>query len=316
MNRAIRLGTLTLALALALTAPAAARQERPDQIETLEVIVPITALDKNGRWVPGLKRENFRVYEDGKEQPITGFESPSRLPLNVAVLMDTSSSVRRKLKFQQESAVDFVLSVIKKRDDRALFATFDSQVVLRTDFTRDTEELNRAIYAAKAGGNTRMFDAVYRVAEEKMTLLPGQSRGVIIIITDGADTESDHTLEEAIEMAQRANVTVFGISTRNYSDINAGLVKGSVDKELDRLCVETGGRTFLPYQRLELARAFQGISETLTKQYILYYEPQNKAADGGFRRIKVELTGVDGKVDLRFKKGYYAQSPDRDVVPR
>jgi Ca-activated chloride channel homolog len=324
MNRATRWGTTALALSLAMLSPPAATA-RPEplqdevpagQIGRTEVVVPVSVFGKDGKWVSGLTRANFRIYEDGKEQTIAEFESPTQLPLQVAVLMDTSSSVKRKLKFQQDAAYSFVTSVIRKSGDRALYATFDSQVSLRTDFTRNTTELTRAIDASKAGGNTRMFDAVYRVCEEKMMDLPGQSRGVLVVISDGVDTESDRSLEEAIEMAQRANVTIFGISTRNYSDINAGIAKGSVDKELDRLCVDTGGRTFLPYERIELERAFQGISETLTKQYVIFYEPQNTARDGKFRRIKVEVTGFDGKADVRAKKGYYAPSQNSDVVPR
>ena len=319
MNRAIRLGTLLFAL-LALSYPHVASitlaQDRGDEIGRTEVVVPISVFDKKGKWVAGLRRENFRIYEEGVEQTITDFESPSQLPLQVAVLMDTRSSVKRKLKFQQDSAIDFVLSVVAKSNDRALFATFDSNVQLRTDFTRDTGDLNRAILAAKAGGDTKLFDAVYRVCEEKMMLLPGDTRGIIIVITDGADTDSDHTLEQAIEMAQRANVTVFGVSTRNYTDISAGTTKNSVDKELDRLCSDTGGRTFLPYQRLELALAFKDITENLTKQYIIYYEPKNEAKDGKFRRIYVDLVNVDGSADIKAKKGYFAPKPGADVVPR
>ena len=117
-------------------------------------------------------------------------------------------------------------------------------------------------------------------------------------------------------MAQRTNVTIFAISTRNYSDVNAGTVRGSIDKELDRLCNETGGRSFLPYQRLELEKAFAGVSKVLRDQYVLYYEPTNESRDGKFRKIEVKVDGVDEKTDVRAKKGYYANPVGAGQVPR
>jgi Ca-activated chloride channel family protein len=295
-------------------APAPAQDET--EIEALEVFLPVMVFDDDDQFVTGLTRNNFRVLEDGKEQQIEQFEAPSKLPLSVAVLMDTSSSVKRKLKFQKDSAVDFVQTIVKNTADKALFATFDSTVTLRIDFTRDTGELTRAIDSAKAGGDTRMFDAVYRVCEEKMALLPADQRAVMLVITDGADTSSDRSLEEAIEIAQRSNVTIFGISTRNYADINAGAVRGSVDKELARLCEETGGRTFLPYQQLELARAFSNIAKVLRNQYVIYYRPERQDRDGKFRKLKVDVVGTDRKVKVSYKRGYFAVPPGDDVVPR
>ena len=295
----------------AAPAPALAQdQEAQDedgaQIEALEIFLPVMVFDKKEQFVPGLQRNNFRVFEDGKEQEITQFEAPTQLPLHVALLIDTSSSVKRKLKFEKEAASAFLETILERKKDEALFATFDSVVTLHVDFTRDTGELTQAIDAVKANGNTRLYDAVYRICEEKMAQLPAESRPVIVLITDGADVGSDRSLGEAIEMAQRSNVTVFGISTRNYSDINAGTVRGSVDKELEQLCERTGGRTFLPYERIELHRAFAGISNLLRNQYVIYYRPDNQNRDGRFREIRVKLEGVDGKTETRAKSGYYA----------
>jgi Ca-activated chloride channel homolog len=292
------------------------KQDENTEIETLEVFLPVMVFDDDDKFASGLTRENFRIYEDGKEQQIEQFEAPTKLPLSIAILMDTSSSIKRKLKFQQDAAVDFVSTIVKGSGDKALFATFDSVVTLRSDFTRDTGELTRAIDSAKAGGDTRMFDAVYRVCEEKMSLLPAEQRGVMLIVTDGADTASDQTLTAAIEIAQRSNVTIFGISTRNYADINAGTVKGSVDKELSRLCEETGGRTFLPYQQLELARAFSNIAVTLRNQYVLYYRPTRQERDGKFRKLKVDVVNAGRKLKVNAKRGYFAVPPGDDVVPR
>jgi Ca-activated chloride channel family protein len=285
-------------------------------IGTLEVFLPVMVFDKKNEFVPGLTRENFRVFEDGKEQQIRSFDAPTQLPLDIAILLDTSGSVKRKLKFEQDAAAAFVLSILERSTDRALFATFDSVVTLHVDFSRDSGDLTRAIDEVKASGNTRLYDAIYRVCEEKMALLKAGTRPVVLVITDGADTASDRSLDDAIALAQKTNVTIFGISTRNYSDISAGTVRGSVDKDLDRLCEATGGRTFLPYQRLELEKAFAGVRTLLRNQYVIYYEPKNQNRDGKFRKIEVKVDGADKKIDVRAKAGYYALAPNADEVPR
>jgi Ca-activated chloride channel family protein len=317
--RSFAIAALVAALLVPLPPRAASAQDQDDDqipIQTLEVFLPIMVFDRKEEFVPDLTRNNFRIFEDGKEQVITSFDAPTQLPLHIALLVDTSNSVKRKLKFEKEAAVAFVQSILERMRDRALLASFDSVVNLHVDFTRDTGELTRSIDALKAGGNTRLYDAIYRICEEKMAQLPTQSRPVIVLITDGADVGSDRSLEEALEMAQRTNVTIFGISTRNYSDIGAGSVRGSVDKDLERICERTGGRTFLPYQRIELERAFAGISRLLRNQYVIYYQPQNQTRDGKYREIKIRLENVDGKAEVRAKAGYYAMPADADRAPR
>ncbi|MGB5036208.1 MAG: VWA domain-containing protein [Blastocatellia bacterium] len=311
-----------VALAVLVAVPglaAGTRQQQDDdqtQIEALEVFLPVMVFDKKGEFVPGLQRQNFRVFEDGVEQQITSFDAPTQLPLNIALLIDTSSSVKRKLKFEKEAAAAFVMSILERSVDRALLATFDSVVTLHVDFSRDSGDLTRSIDTIKAGGNTRLYDAIYRVCEEKMAQLPPGTRPVMLVITDGADVGSDRSLDEAIAMAQRTSVTIFGISTRNYADINAGTTRGSVDKDLEKLCEQTGGRTFLPYQRIELERAFAGVRTLLRNQYVIYYEPKNQVRDGKYRKIEVKTENIDRKADIRAKAGYFAVPAGTDTIPR
>ena len=138
----------------------------------------------------------------------------------------------------------------------------------------------------------------------------------MLVITDGADVGSDRSLDEAIAMAQRTSVRIFGISTRNYADINAGTTRGSVDKDLEKLCEQTGGRTFLPYQRIELERAFAGVRTLLRNQYVIYYEPKNQVRDGKYRKIEVKMENIDRKADIRAKAGYFAVPAGTDTIPR
>lgn len=312
---AILAGALTLHPALG-GAQTPAQGEDQNQITTLEVFLPVMVFDKKGDFIPGLTRQNFRVFENGKEQRITSFDAPSQIPLDIAILIDTSNSVKRKLLFEKDAAAAFVMSILERRTDRALVASFASEVLLQVDFSKDSGDLTQAIDKLKAGGNTRLYDGIFSVCEQKMALLPPGSRPVMLLVTDGADVGSDHTLEEAIQIAQRTNVTIFAISTRNYSDVNDGTTKASVDKELDQLCDATGGRTFLPYQRLELERAFAGVRTLLRNQYVIYYEPADQNRDGKFRKVEVKVDGADQKVEVRAKRGYYALPPNPDAVPR
>jgi Ca-activated chloride channel homolog len=279
------------------------RRDDTTQLGVLEVRLPLTVKDKN-KFIAGLTANNFEVYEDGKRQKIEKFIAPSLLPLNVAVLMDTSNSVKLKLPFEKEAAEDFVATVTTyRRRDRVLFATFDSAVELHQDFTDAQEPLIRAIRKVKAGGYTKLYDAVYRVIEEKMSNLKGSDeRSIIVIISDGEDTASERLLKEAIEIAQRYDVTIFGISTKNFKGITAGVVESSDDKELRNLCEETGGQLFLPSQKLELFRAFSQVAQDLRQEYVIFYTPQNQQKAGKPRSIKVKLVGADAR--LYHKQGY------------
>ena len=272
-------------------------------IGILKVNLPVTVKDKKG-FVTGLTKADFEVFEDGKRQTIEKFDAPSKLPLNIAVLMDTSNSVKLKLPFEKDAAEDFVSTVTTyRKKDQVLFATFDSDVELHQDFTDAQEPLIRAIRKVKANGYTKLYDGVYRVIEEKMNSpQTSDARRVMVIISDGADTASERSLRDAIEIAQRYNVTVFGISTKNFSGISAGAVENSDDKELRVLCQETGGQVFLPSQKAELFRSFTRIEQDLRQEYVIYYEPTNQVKGPKPREIKVKLIGKDG--DLFYKKGY------------
>jgi Ca-activated chloride channel family protein len=273
------------------------------QLGTYEVRLPITAKVK-GKFLGGLVQSDFEVYEDGKKQIITQFISPSQLPLNVGLLMDTSNSVKLKLPFEKDSAEDFVATVTTyRRKDQVLFATFDSDVTLHQDFTDSLEILSKAIRKVKAGGYTKMYDAVYRVIEEKLaTTSNADARRIIVILSDGEDTASEHTLKDAIEIAQRFDVTIFGISTKNFSGTGAGTVENADDKDLRKLCEDTGGQVFLPSQKLALFRAFTEVATDLRQEYVVYYNPVNQEKTGKQRDIKVKLVNKDGK--LFHKQGY------------
>ncbi|HEY6333508.1 MAG TPA: VWA domain-containing protein [Blastocatellia bacterium] len=288
----------------ALPAPKSGSATGQDQrIGVLTVRLPISVKEKN-KFVGGLTQNNFEVFENGKLQKIDGFQAPSQLPLDVAILMDTSESVKLKLPFEKDAAEDFVSTITTfRRRDNVLFATFDSEVELHQDFTPDEQPLITAIKSVKAGGYTKLYDAIYRVIEEKMANIQGtDARRVILMLSDGADTASQRSLKDAIEMAQRYDVSIFAISTKNFTGITSGMVENADDKDMRRLCEETGGQLFLPSQKVELFRAFEQVANDLRQEYIVFYNPDDQEHTGKRRTIKVKLTGAQGH--LYHKLGY------------
>jgi VWFA-related protein len=285
--------------------------------ETLKVNIrrvrlPITVTDNKKQFVPGLTQNDFVVMEDKVPQQIESFTSEQNnvLPLYVGVLMDTSPSTAGKLKFEQESAMNFIQTVIRPRRDRVLFATFDHEVTLRQDFTDRLELLDRAVFGVKKTGNkTALYDAVWQFCDEKMR--SAQGRRVIVVITDGDDTYSRAELKDAIDIAQRTETTIFAISTKaglsgTVPGVEAGQVQDHGDRSLERLCEETGGVAFFTGDMLALERSFGRIANELRTQYLITYKPTNDQYDGSYRKVEVKLINGNEKFRLRTKRGYTA----------
>ena len=321
MNRFLRSAYFPLVLTLFLLAGAAqAQNPRPTpppdddtgQLKTFEVRLPVTVTQKKDL-VTGLSRGDFAVFEDGAPQEITFFtDEKNNPPVYVGVLMDTSPSAAGKLGFSKEAAINFIHTVTRLRKDKAAFMTFDNEVSLRQDFTDKLDLLQKAVdNVKKPGSQTALYDAVWQFSDEKLRNVAG--RRVIVIITDGDDTFSRAKLEDAIDIAQRTETTIFGISTKagflgTVPGVEAGTVKDKGDKFLIRLCEATGGQAFFTGDMLELERAFKKISEELRSQYIITYRPANQNYDGRERKIEVRFTDPSkaGKYKLRTKTSYRA----------
>jgi Ca-activated chloride channel family protein len=282
------------------------------KLQTFEVRLPVTVTFKKDL-VTGLTRNDFAVFEDGVQQEVTYFTDESNNPpVYVGVLMDTSPSAAGKLKFSKEAAINFIHTVTRLRKDKAAFMTFDNEVTLLQDFTDKLDLLQKAVdNVKKPGSQTAMYDAVWNFADEKLRTVAG--RRVIVIITDGDDTFSRAKIEDAIDIAQRTETTIFGISTKagflgTVPGVEAGTVKDKGDKLLTRLCEETGGQAFFTGDMLELERAFKKISEELRTQYLITYRPANQNYDGRERKIEVRFTDTakTGKYKLRTKTSYRA----------
>lgn len=283
------------------------QQDKPTRIgETYNVRLPIAVIDKSNRFIVDLKEEDFEILEDKVKQEIEDFKAQSDLPLDIALLMDTSNSVKPKLKFQRDAAVSFLQTVLRPLKDRALFLAFNSDIELHQDYTNRIDLLSQSIDKVKAYGETRLYDAVYRICEEKMAAEFGRRRA-IVLITDGEDTASDHSLEDAISIALRSETVVFVISNKaaGFFGVQAGQVDSQEDKNLKKLAEDTGGRAFFTGTTLELEKGFASVTKELRSQYIIAYSPSNENFDGKFRQIEVR---IPGKKDLkiRTRKGYQA----------
>lgn len=282
------------------------------KIPIRRVRLPITVTDKKGNFVPGLTKEDFVVLEDKVPQTIETFSDDlsQTTPLYIAVLMDTSPSTAGKLKFQQESAMNFIHTVVKLRKDRVLFGTFDDEINLLQDFTDRLDLLDKAVYGVKkVGKQTALFDAVWQFCDEKMRSVPG--RRVLLIVSDGEDTYSRANIRDAIDIAQRTETTIFAISTKagflsTVPGVEAGQVADKKDKDLLTLSEETGGMAFFTGDMLSLERSFTRISKELRAQYLVTYNPTNKSYDGTFRKIDVKLADRHDELKVRTKRGYKA----------
>jgi Ca-activated chloride channel homolog len=264
------------------------------------VNVLFTVTDRRGKLVTDLTQKELKLLEDNRPQSITNFSRETDLPLTIALLIDTSTSIRDRFKFEQEAAIDFLYRTIRPKKDKGLLITFDSAIELVQDYSDNPEALAKAIRQVRPGGGTKMLDAIYLACQEKLKSETG--RKLIILISDGDDNLSLETVSSTLEMAQRSDVAIFAISTNSSGFF--GLTAPKADKLLKRLADDTGGRAFFPFKAEDLSQSFQDIALELRSQYSLAYRSSNVNRDGTFRAIKIEPDRKNVRVKSR--KGYYA----------
>lgn len=333
MRRSLFAALLTTVLAVSPGAiPAqqpqspAAPAQKPGQVPGITTQVNLvnviaTVLNRRQKFVTDLEKPDFHVTEDGKLQDIEFFSRETDLPLRVGLLLDTSNSIRERLKFEQEAAIDFLHNTIRRKKDQAFLMIFDNEPSIIQDFTDDLGTLTEAIQKQRAGGGTALYDAIEMASRKLSTVAapPGSAnaaiRRVLVVISDGDDNLSSRSRGESVEMAQRGEVAVYCISSSTdwVSSIEESnlakradrkLHKTENDQVLEQFSDETGGRVFFPYKLDDLAASFQDIGDELRSQYQLAYAPSNKLFDGKFRRIHIEV--VRKGLNVRARKGYYA----------
>jgi len=326
---ALFLASLAGALARAQQPPPAppeqsaplAQGQPPIRREVRLVDVVVTVVNRRQKFITDLQKEDFSVLEDGQPQEIRFFSRQTDLPLRVGLLLDTSNSIRARLKFEQEAAIDFLYNVIRRSKDQAFLMIFDNEPSIIQDYTEDLGRLRDAVLRQRAGGGTALYDAIFAASQQRLSNPPlprgenPEMRRVLVVISDGDDNLSAHSRGEAIEMAQLAGVVIYAISTSTKwvmteeeadpaKRSNRKFLKEAGDKVLEQLAEETGGRAFFPYRVDDLAQSFQDIGDELRSQYSLAYVPTNKGTDGKFRRIRIQVSRKG--LLVRARKGYYA----------
>jgi Ca-activated chloride channel homolog len=271
------------------------------QVDVTRVSLLFTVTDRKGRFVTDLTKDDFEVIEAKKPQTVQEFTAESDLPLRLGILIDTSNSIRDRFKFEQEAASEFVKSVVHSNQDRAMVVRFDTSAELVSDLTGDTDKLDRAIRDLRPGGGTALYDALFYACRDKLSQDQPKHkfRRAIVIASDGDDNQSHYTRDQALEMAQKADVVLYAIST------NISRIETDGDKILKYFSLETGGRAFFPFKVEDLEQSFENIANELRHQYNISYRPEPLKTDGLFHTVDLR---VKGRKDLQVhvRKGYYA----------
>jgi VWFA-related protein len=266
-----------------------------------EVNVLFIATDKHGRFVRNLNQADFNILDDHKPpQAILNFRRETDLPLHLGLLIDMSGSVDSRFSFEQESATSFLQHSLRAGFDKAFVLGFNSHAQIAQDFTDDYSRLYWAVHRLHNGGGTALYDAIYTACKEKF--LKDHSdhpvRKAIIVVSDGEDNQSEHTRAQAIEMAQRAEVIIYAVSTDD-----SGLVLRG-DHVLEQLADSTGGRVFFPFKMKDITRSFAAIEDELRSQYVVSYKPADFNSDGRYRSI--EISSLKKDLQVRARRGYFA----------
>ncbi len=309
------------------------------KVETNLTNIFFTAADKNKRFISNLKATDIRVLEDGQQQDIFTFQSNIDLPLSIAILIDTSASEERTLPDEKEAARAFLEDVLRPSRDEAAVVSFTGETTLEQGFTGNVERLRRAIdrieFVPPSGyigggvvvtgtppisgtnqglaGSTAIWDAVWATSEELIGESAEHTRRAIILLTDGDDTSSKMKMHEAVERAQKADALIYaiGIGDRYTFNVDEGALR--------KIAEQTGGRAYFPRNERDLRDSFVQIQRDLREQYLVAYSPSNKARDGSYRRIEIQITNPDLRqqnLKLNYRSGYFAKVGRGEPVQR
>jgi VWFA-related protein len=294
------------------------------RVDTTLVTLPVSVMDRNGRYVPNLRKEDFRLWEDGVEQTVAFFSSVDKA-FSVVLMLDTSGSTRARLDDIQEAAITFVNQL--RPDDQVMVVSFDEQVRVLTEFTRDRYRMRDAINATHPGNGTRLYDAIDLVMNQRLNSISG--RKAIVLFTDGVDTTSRHaSYASTIRDAEELDALIYPVQYDTYMDMGGGgggsgwpgvgrwpsspadilaqILRGRsrggsggvgtsrreydlANRYLYDLAEKTGARNYQGDSNEQLAESFRNIAEELRRQYSLGYYPKIPAQAGQRRQIRVRV---------------------------
>jgi Ca-activated chloride channel family protein len=267
-----------------------------------EVNLTFTVTDHHGHFINNLQQQDFALLDDQRAPAqVYSFTQQTNQPLRVGLVIDASTSIRARFKFEQQAATEFLLNILRPRTDRAFIMGFDVTAYVTQGFTNNPDLLETGLNRLKPGGGTALYDAVYHACRDQMLRgVPANAevRKALILVSDGDDNQSRAYLDDAIKMCQRAETTVFTISTNTSPTRERG------DDVLKKMALATGGSAFYPQRLEDIANEFHRVEEELRSQYSLAYKPADFRADGSFRTIY--LTALRGGYVVHARTGYYA----------
>jgi Ca-activated chloride channel family protein len=268
----------------------------------------VTVTDRGGRYVPDLTAADFAIFEDGRRQLISQF-SAGRVPVDLGILLDTSSSMRNDLALAQQAASGLVRHL--REGDRGAVVGIASTVQFHQSMTSDLARVDTALRSTQANGNTALYDAVYialRQYQQERLRTSEVRRRAIVLLTDGIDTSSHIAFDEVLDLVRRVEVTVYVVSLGADPTLRGTMAdRTSLESAhaLSTLARESGGRLFTPHLSGELPAIYDSIGQELSNQYVIGYVPSAPAADGIFRHISVGVLQPHAGM-ARTRAGYYA----------
>ena len=267
-----------------------------------EVNLTFTVTDHHGRFVNNLQQQDFALLDDQRAPAqVYSFTQQTNQPLRVGLVIDASTSIRARFHFEQQAATEFLLSILRPRTDRAFIMGFDVTSYVTQGFTNNPDLLETGLNKLRPGGGTALYDAVFKACRDQMLHgVPSNAevRKALILVSDGDDNQSRAYLDDAIKMCQRAETTIYTISTNTSPTRERG------DDVLKKMAQATGGSAFYPQRIEDIANEFHKVEEELRSQYSLAYKPADFRADGSFRTIY--LTALRGGYNVHSRTGYYA----------
>jgi VWFA-related protein len=278
-----------------------------------EVAVFFAATD-HGKSVSDLTQTEVVVRDDGKPPAaVIAFRNESQLPLRLGFVIDTSTSITKQFAFEQKAAATFLQRVVTDKDDLAFVVGFSSDVLLVQDFTKDQAKISRGVDRLAPAGGTALWDAV-KFASDKLAsraeLQPVSK--ILVVISDGDDNCSSATLKEAIENAEREEVIVYTVSTREFTgeELNAMVA----DRAMKALAARTGGASFFPDSLGSLDHRLLDLQQVIRSRYMISYKPAHFETDGKYRSIAIAAQKSGHKLRVYARRGYYAHDKAGDEV--
>ncbi len=294
------------------------------RVESSLTSVLMTAIDDKKRFVTNITQDDIVIYENNQPQKIFTFQRETDLPLSVAIVVDISQSQENTLPTEKTAALAFVQTVLRPEKDNFAVLSFSGHTTSLQSLTNNLSALRRAIDSIKIElppeeyrqkksddpgcqvdprGCSAIWDAAWDTINQILVSTPERTRRAIILLTDGEDTSSQVERDEIAELAVKSNVVIYtiGVGDRENYSVKEGTLK--------KLSERTGGRAFFPKEDTDLGDAFRQIQQELRSQYLVAYEPNNTLRDGGYRKIKIEITNPElrkQKLRLLYRQGYYA----------